>query len=189
MLLNKGGETQMWSYNYTTCSDELYHYGVPGMKWGHRKSIQYASKAKATMQKAKELEGIGSNKASKLMAEGKKRKADSIQAKYKSKAQMNREKAERYEQKSVEKQRESNFQGAQAKVSASRNKGAKVATSILAGPFSNRTYNSVIAAGGSRWRARAVTFGTTLLGGPVGHLAVSHLFNKASGKNKLIKRF
>lgn len=33
----------MWQYNY----NELYHYGVPGMKWGQKRAIKKQEKADA----------------------------------------------------------------------------------------------------------------------------------------------
>ena len=36
----------MWAYNGT---DELYHYGIPGMKWGHHKAQSLVSTKKQRM--------------------------------------------------------------------------------------------------------------------------------------------
>lgn len=91
----------MWQY---TNSDELYHYGVPGMRWGHRKPKSYVNAKKNFKQARKEyakavrrgwgIEGI--KKAN--QAEKKYNKADmdftSEKIKYKVSKAKNKTKAE-----------------------------------------------------------------------------------------------
>ena len=42
MLLNRGDS--MWQYNHTPDNDELYHYGVVGMKWGIKRAEKQGKK-------------------------------------------------------------------------------------------------------------------------------------------------
>lgn len=168
-------------------NNELYHYGVKGMRWGHRKAQQYESKARTARESAKEWNEIGKHKAAKLMAKGKTEKAERVRQKYKLNAQQDLADAKAYERRAKEKKRGADYQKKQAEVGASRSRGSKLVTNLLAGPFANRTYNSVIAAGGTKNAAIAATAIASTM--PViGHLAVSSMYRRAAEKNMLVNQ-
>lgn len=158
------------SQKYTIVNGELYHYGVKGMKWGRRK-------AKAATADAEKYRNMAQRKADSLNAKGKTDKADLVKSKYEAKAQRAELKAKRLE-------KGADFQKKQADVAASRSTGHKLATNLIAGPFANRTYNSVIAAGGSRRKAIAVTLAANALGGPLGHIAVASLYRHEASRKE-----
>lgn len=131
--------------------NELYHYGVKGMRWGHRKAQQYTARAKQLRKSGKKGD-LGEAKA------------------YETRAKNAKDYAKRNKK--------------QAEVNASRTMGAKIATNIWAGPFANRTYNAVRAAGGSKGAALGITTATALIGGPLGHVIVAELYGHGAAGNR-----
>ena len=80
----------MWQYNHT---DELYHYGVLGMKWGVRKANRYKNKARIARGSADEWDEL----AGRAEKKGKHKRA----AQYRNAAAKDRFDADRYDQKAV----------------------------------------------------------------------------------------
>ena len=163
---------------YYENSNELQHYGVKGMKWGVRRAEKYTKKANIARISADEWDEM----AGRARTKGKMNKAE----KYTRNANEDRSAAKIYENKAKTEIKKQDFRDARSSVSKSRSLGAKVATNIVAGPFANRTYNSVLASGGSKTKALGVTVAAALIGGPtgLGHVVVSSLYTSDAANKK-----
>ena len=63
----------MWQYNYTPSSDDIMHYGVIGMKWGHRKKYYTSNGTLNSLGKARKNYENAKEKRKQLAEENRKR--------------------------------------------------------------------------------------------------------------------
>lgn len=166
---------------------ELYHYGVKGMKWGHRKAHPQSDlqKARANVRSANKAYNKSFNSAYRYSNRypvsqytNKKRQKESDMRWDKANRDVRTLNNAKTEYKQIKSQKKAEFASARQSVAKSRSTGAKLATNILAGPFANRTYNSVVVAGGTKTKARVVTAASSILAGPVGNVAVAALVTR-----------
>lgn len=177
---------------------ELYHYGTKGMKWGVRRyqnkdgSLTAAGKKRAANYDGKminvaqakgrafQADVAARRQAFKDLNASPKRHTKHQYAVASIKAGVKARKesiaADKAHNKEVRKQRAdeiNKFVDKRNELMTKRSVGSRVATAAMGGPFANRTYNSLRVAGHSKTRSVAETATTAVLGGPVGHIAIS----------------
>ena len=129
-------------------NNELYHYGVLGMKWGVRRARKNVSKAKNARKSAKEWEEMARYSEQK----GNKKKA----AKYRSNAADDIADAQRYDAKAKKIQQKHERRSGGKKVidyTQKQSTGKTVVKSMLLGTYGTLRYNEARAKGGSRARS------------------------------------
>lgn len=110
------------NYYILSSDGELYHYGVKGMKWGHRKKVDYASKAKTSRESAREWNEM----ARYAEAKGKTKRA----AKYRANAKSDLADAKAYEsQTTARKSTKTSKSSPAKKVNSGKKKAKKIVQS------------------------------------------------------------
>lgn len=173
----------MWQYNYNPNNEELYHYGVLGMKWG----VHRARKKGTTYQYQSLRTKIAKKAASVMDRNAKKIKAKSD--KYLAEGKQN--KAKKYEIKAKEAKQSADLQKRWAKASAKHDRGMQdiaekmstgkaIAQTLLTHGW-NKTYHSILVSGeGSISKGKAAV--ATIFGG---EFAANYYMRKYLTRNSL----
>ena len=193
-------------------NDYLQHYGVLGMKWGHRKAQRASEKmhrkSKIASDSAKEWDEMAryakskgnAKKAAKYAENAKKDRADAASLSKKASQQSYTYKS-RYAKKLEKKAataKENGYDNAselskQAKKAAEFDKkmsdsakktstGKALAKKVVFGMWGDKTYEAAKAAGYGKGGAAAVTVASTIVGGPLGNMAATSLLRREYSK-------
>ena len=157
----------MWQYNETVSSDELYHYGVLGMKWGVKRARKNGASYVYKSHGQKKYE----KKINQIKSSNKKNKKEKL-AKAKTKL-------------SIYKQRDKNRQS----YASETNLGKAVVKQILMGPIGSGSYSRYRSSGNDKVMAFLKSIAiSSLLTSPVTVPLSRHREMKTAKKQLGIKK-
>ena len=170
--------------------DELYHYGVKGMKWGVRRS-RSSLDGNSSFRTRRLQRAVNANDrdVESLKSAGYKKEATAVKAvgdKNRAKlAKSQARDAARNTKKTSSDQVKQQWKTNRHEYVKNQFVGKRAAKLLLGGPFAAHAYNTMRTAGYSRVASVGATYASDLLVGPIGNIALDRFVSNAYKKSHI----